>query len=340
MADGNAKTELVTIPKTDALMVFTTPAAIDPILARVRQEIDAFVPDVSTKRGRDDIASIAYRVARSKTYLDGVGKELADEQKEIPKRIDAARKRIRDTLDAWKDEVRKPLTEWEAAEDARVNRIKADLAELQGVIDDQVPRSSDVVRERLSEVRAEAITEDRWNEYTAAAAVLKDKAIASLEAKLADAMKREAEAAELERLRAEAAERERIAREEQARRDAEDRERKAAETAAAAERAKAEAALKAAQDAAERKEREHKAALEAAERKAIEAAQRAKAEAEQSAMREAAEKAKREADREHRATINRAALAAFVDGGLSDDVAKQAVTLIAAGSIPYVTMNY
>jgi hypothetical protein len=46
------------------------------------------------------------------------------------------------------------------------------------------------------------------------------------------------------------------------------------------------------------------------------------------------------ADREHRATINRSALAAFVEAGISEDVAKQVVTLIAAASIPNVTINY
>jgi len=340
MADGSTDTQLVTIPKANALEIFTTPAMIDPILARIRQQIDEFKPDLSTASGRKAIASIAYKVAQSKTYLDGVGKELVAAQKEIPNKIDASRKRIRDTLDAWKDEVRKPLTDWEAAEEARVNRIKADLAELQGTIDDRQERSCEAIRDRLSEVKAEAITEDRWNEYTGAAAELKDKAIAALETALVAAEKREAEAAELARLRAEAAERERAEREAQAKRDAEERERRAAEAAAAAERAKAEGAARAAQEEATRKDREHKAALEAAERRAVEAAAKAKAEVEEAARRELAEKAKREADREHRATINRMALSAFVGHGFDEDAAKRVVTLIAAGEIPAVSINY
>lgn len=340
MADGTASTELVSIPKADALTVFTTPDKIDPILARIRQEIDGFVPDISSKRGRDNVASMAYRVARSKTYLDGVGKELVDELKDVPKKIDASRKRIRETLDAWQKEVRRPLTEWEDAEEARVSRIKDCLAELQSLIADTTERPAIIIRERLAEVKAEAITEDRFGEYTGAAAELKDKAIAALEVQIATAEKRESDAAELARLRAEAEVRAQAEREAKAKQDAEEREWRAAEAAAAAERAKAEAAAKAAHDAAERKEREHKAALEAAERKAVEAAVRAKAEVEAGIAREAAEKAKREADREHRATINRAALAAFVEAGIADDVAKQVVTLIAAASIPNVTINY
>lgn len=340
MADGTASTELVSIPKADALTVFTTPEQIDPILARIRQEIDGFVPDITSKRGRDNVASMAYRVARSKTYLDGVGKELVDELKDVPKKIDASRKRIRETLDAWQKEVRRPLTEWEDAEESRVSRIKDCLAELQALIGDTIERPSLIIRERLAEVKAEAITEDRFGEYTGAAAELKDKAIAALEVRIATAEKRESDAAELARLRAEAEVRAQAEREAKAKQDAEERERRAAEVAAAAERAKAEAAAKAAAEAAERKDREHKAAIEAAERKAVEAAARAKAEVEASIAREAAEKARREADREHRATINRAALAAFVEAGIAEDVAKQVVTLIAAASIPNVTINY
>ncbi len=340
MADGATDTQLVTIPKDNALQIFTTPAMVDPILTGIRQKIDEFKPDISTAAGRKAIASIAYKVAQSKKYLDGVGKELVAAQEEIPNKIDASRKRIRDTLDAWKDEVRKPLTDWEAAEEARVNRIKADLAELQAVIDDRQERTSEIVRERLAEVKAKAITEDRWNEYVGAGAELKDKATAALETALAEAEKREAEAAELARLRAAAAERDRLAREEQAKRDAEERERKVAEAAAAAERAKAETAARLAQEEAARKEREHKAAIEAVERRAIEAAAKAKAEIEDAQRRELAEKAKREADREHRAMINRAALAALVDNGIAEDVAKQVVTLIAAGSIPAVSIFY
>lgn len=340
MADGSTDTQLVTIPKANALEIFTTPEMVDPILARIRKQIDDFTPDLSTASGRKAIASIAYKVAQSKTYLDGVGKQLADEQKEIPKRIDASRKRIRDTLDAWKDEVRKPLTDWETAENARVNKIKADLAELQGIIDDRTERSAETVRDRLVAVKAEAITEERWNEYAGAAAELKDKAIAALETALAAAEKRDAEAAELARLRAESAERERVEAAAKAEAQYKENVRKAAEAAAAAEKAKAESAARAAQQEAERKEREHKAALEAAERRALEAAAKAKAEVEEAARRELAEKAKREADREHRATINRAALSAFVENGLADAVAKQVVTLIAAGSIPAVSINY
>ncbi len=48
----------------------------------------------------------------------------------------------------------------------------------------------------------------------------------------------------------------------------------------------------------------------------------------------------READLEHKKSINRAALEAFIAGGMPEACAKQAVTLIAQRKIPAVTISY
>ena len=118
-------TELALLPsKESALQVFSTPKGLEPYLAKIKEELDAFVPDVGTKKGRDAIASMAYRVAKSKTALDNIGKELVADLKDVPKKIDAERKWMRDLLDVWKDEVRKPLTEWEEVEAAREAKHK------------------------------------------------------------------------------------------------------------------------------------------------------------------------------------------------------------------------
>jgi|CXWL01.1.fsa_nt_gi septal ring factor EnvC (AmiA/AmiB activator) len=350
MADGT-DTSLVTIPTADALAVFTTPERIDPILASIRAKIDAFTGDLDTASGRKEIASMAYTVARSKTYLDGIGKQLVDEQKLIPNKIDASRKRIRDTLDAWRDEVRAPLDEWEAAERGRVDRIKTDLAALQNFIDDQSERPSATIRETIASLELTPIGEADYHEYIGAAVELHAKALAALNVRLAAAEKREADAAELARLRAEAearaeierkaqADREAAERQAKAEADAAERAKQAAEAAARAERTKAEAAAKAAQEAADRREREHKEELAAVEQRATEAAEKAKADAERAALIEAAETAKRMADIDHRGRINRAALAAFVEAGIPEDVAKNVITLIAARSIPAIAINY
>ena len=122
--------ELITIPPQTALMVFTTEGAIDPLLARVRAFTEGFVPDTSTKKGRAEIASRAFRVSQTKSHLETCGKALADQQKDVPRKIDATRRLIRETLDRLRDEIRKPLDEWETAEAARVAAHKASMASI------------------------------------------------------------------------------------------------------------------------------------------------------------------------------------------------------------------
>ena len=115
-------TDLVVIEKATALDVFKSSDSVEDIISKVEREVESFVADVNTTKGRKDIASMAYKVAQSKTYLDGLGKDLVAELKEVPKLIDANRKTVRDRLDALRDKVRQPLTEWEAEEE----RIKAE----------------------------------------------------------------------------------------------------------------------------------------------------------------------------------------------------------------------
>lgn len=333
-------TDLVAIPEDRALIVFTQDGAIDPLLQRIRAELDAFKADISTASGRKAVASMAYKVAQSKSRIDDAGKKLVAQQKEIPNKIDATRKRVRDTLDKWRDEVRKPLTDWEAEEDERIERIKSSMSELQGVIDDQSDRSSEIIRERLGEVERKAITEQFYAEFTGAAAELKDKAIAALRVALERAQKREAEQVELARLRAAEAERKQKERDDQIAREAAERAKRDAEAKAEAARKAAEDATRREREAAERRELELKLQAEQAERRAAEAEAKAKREAEQKATAEKAEAARREADKAHRATINKAALDALVADGIAKDTAKAVITLIAKKGVPHVSINY
>jgi len=334
--------DIVEIPSKDAFAVFTAPsfASIDPILGRVRAEIDAFDADVSTAAGRKAIASMAFKISKAKTYIDGVGKTLVDEYKDIPKKIDATRKHVRDTLDAWKFEVRKPLDDWEAAEEERIERIKCNIEELQHVLVDTVERSSECLRDRLGEIERDDYTEARFEEYLEAAIELRDKAIAHLKVRIETAEKREADAAELAKLRKEAEERAARDRDERIAREAAEKAKADAEKAIAAEReaaAKREADLKAAAEKAQRdkEEAEHRAIRAAHE--AVEAAEKKRIEEENA---RALEQKRREADRDHKARTNRLAVAALVEGGINESDARNVITMIARGAVPAVTISY
>ena len=125
MSEVNTEKHLITIESAKALEVFTTPKKLDALMNEVKKQTLDLVFDINTPTGRKDIASVAYRIARTKTYLDDIGKDLVSEYKELPKRIDAGRKLARDTLDALKEQVRKPLDEWEAEQEILKNQLDA-----------------------------------------------------------------------------------------------------------------------------------------------------------------------------------------------------------------------
>lgn len=353
-----AQTEIAAVPpKETALQVFQAANGLDPYLKKIREEIDAFVPDVSSRKGRDAIASIAYKVARSKSALDNVGKELVAELKEIPKKIDAERKRMRDTLDAWQEEVRRPLNEWQTKEDARVDkhndgitRLKVYAEELEGI-------TAEDLADRIEKVDGVAIGE-QWEEFEAEAARAKDRSLKTLRDALAKRQQYESEQAELVRLRAEAEAREQKDREERIAREAAEKASREAEEKSKAERdaaARREQALKdqaeQARLATERAEADRQAAeqraeqeKQQAERRAEEAAEAARQDERRRADAAAAEilrqQEARERDKAHQAKINREALAAFVAGGMTEECARQAVTLIAKRQIPNVSISY
>ena len=351
-------TDLIALPpKETALQVYSAPQGLDPYLAKIKEELDAFVPDVSTKKGRDAIASIAYKVAKGKTALDNIGKDLVAELKDVPKKIDAERKRMRDLLDQWKDEVRKPLTDWEEAEEARQARHKAGIEWFQLRAKEHHDLDLQELRSSLTGVEGKTV-DAAWEEFEAEAHRAKAKAVEALAAAVAAREKHEAEQAELAKLRAEAAAREQKDREERIAREAAERAQREAEAKAQAER---EAAIKReaeAAAAAERRELELKLAAERAEREKAEAIQReqqAKADAERReaeavaaeqrrvaaiAEAETKEAKRREADKAHKTAINRAALDAFMAGGMTEECAKLAVTLIAKKAIPAVSITY
>lgn len=332
-------------PKMTALEIFSARFDSDvvhpitPILERVRAEIDGFSPDLSTASGRKAIASLAYRVTRAKTTLDGIGKKLNDEAKDVPRRIDATRKHCRDLLDQWAEDVRAPLTEWETQEEARKARHTNALTWIGNL---HVPSQATAaeLHQQLTELDAIVITPAACEEYEAEYRIARDAARPVLLTQIDTAEKREADAAELAALRKAAAERARQEHDEKLRKEGEERARLEAEADARAERERAEREKEALRLQLERAEAERQAAVAAAERKAVAAAAQAKAEVEAKARAEAEDKAKREADKAHRAKINREAVNAFVENGADEDTAKYVVTLIAKGKIPNVTINY
>jgi hypothetical protein len=338
----NEMTTAIAIPTgTDLVALFKAPEQMDAILARIESEARSHAPDLSTSTGRKAIASVAAKVARSKTALDDAGKALNESARAQINAVDAERRKLRDRLDALKDEVRKPLTDWEVAEEARVSTLKARVERVR-LAHEMLPPDYTAEQAAALVARVEAIAiDDTWAEFTTEAARYKDQALATLRMMLADATKRETEAAELARLREEAAaraeadrQREEAERAEAARVAAEKAEagRLARIKAEAEAQAKAEAerAVRAAQEAAEKAEREAiereaaiRAEADAAAAKAARDLVEAQAATERAAQverdriaaqakAEADARAKREADQAHRDGIQQAICEALI----------------------------
>jgi hypothetical protein len=64
---------LIVIEKSSVQNIFTEKSKIDRLLEEVRTKTLSIVPDVSTEQGRKNIKSLAYKVTKTKTYLDGMG---------------------------------------------------------------------------------------------------------------------------------------------------------------------------------------------------------------------------------------------------------------------------
>ena len=386
----STETQLSILPaKEVAITVFSTPNGLDPYLAAVREEIDKFnasAPDVKTKKGQDAYRSIAYSLAGSKSKLDGFGKDLVAELKEIPKKIDDERKRVRELLSAWQEEVRKPLTDWEEAEKARKQGHQDSIDWLTNRDDGLPELSSSQIAQRIDEVETFVIG-THLEEFEADAARAKDAVLGKLRPAFIARQTHEAELAEIARFNAEKAEREQREHDEaiaraaaekaqqeaaaaaQAERDAAARREQELKDQAAAQQLAAEQAARDAEAAANQQAVQLKLAAEQAERIAAQAEasrlaaiqqaeqDRIAAEQRQAAAVEKARQdeldrqaaaiafeleqaAAREADKANQAKVNRAAMEAFMKGGMTEACAKQAVTLIAQRKIPAVAITY
>lgn len=332
--------------------MFKEPSQVEDLIGRLEAEVLSHAPDLSTVKGRKAIASLAYKVAQSKTALDKAGKSLTDEARAQIASVDAERRKVRERLDALKEKVRKPLDDWEAEEERRrmdlQNRLK-NLSLRASMF------TSECIKERIAAVEAVPI-DDGWREFIAEAAQVKDQTLAALRVDLQQAEKQEAERAELARLRAEAEAREKVDRE---RREAEEAERRRveaekaeAERQAQIEREKQEAAERAAREAEERAKAEaERQAREAAEREAQLqrqlAEEKARSEAAAQAERDRIEsekraeeqaRQKREADAAHRAQIKHQIMAAL-EPMVGKQAAKDVSAALMDGKIPHTKVT-
>ena len=286
--------------KPEQAPVLYVAGGLDTYLEQIRQAVNE-VPDLSTKKGRDRVASLAAQVSRSKTAIEKPGREYLKRLKEAVRPAEAEIKRFVDACDELRDATRRPLTEWEAEQE----RIKAE--------------------EAMNALHAEALEMNEKFDRQRAAQFEVDHEMALLmnkdfdrereeQRRLAEQAQRERD----ERLKQEAAE--------QARRDAE-----------AKHKAEIEAAARREAEAEARAEREKAAAVEAERLKAKQAEEKRLAEE----KRIADEQAKREADVKHRKTVGTNIVNALTSHtSLTREQAIEVLTALKDDLIPCAKIHY
>ena len=144
--ENNTKIEnpLITVEgfklkKLSVITTFSDETKINKAIDKFRTEALSVVPDLSTKKGRDVIASTAFKVSKKKTSII---KEMIDpsieDAKKLVKNVNDGKKHFQNKMDALRDEVRKPLTEWEEAEkikeNKRIESIKKRIAGIASIV--------------------------------------------------------------------------------------------------------------------------------------------------------------------------------------------------------------
>ena len=343
--------DIVKIVSENPVTVLTNEKTYSEFYNRIKEEVNGHSPDLSTVKGRSEIASLAYKITRSKTAIDAAGKKLNEESRAKINAVDAQRRKIRDELDALAEEVRKPLTEWEEKEKSRELKANSEISlwsELSRIDQEDTSVEVRLILAKIEQYAPDKETfqdgyDDAVSKYQAAVEKLNDGLI-RLE-------KHEADQAELARLRAEQEERERMERERLEKEEAVRIEKERMEREAAEQKAREERAAEQAKIAAEEKARIEKENIEKEARARIEKAEaetralKQKQEQEDAARvaeieRTKREEAARQADRNHRGEIMKQSKEAIMSQGVDEEAAKKLVLAIVAGEIPNVSLRF
>ena len=260
--------ELMVVDAQNAVQIFTG-GGMATILDGIEAKVRAIPLDPSTATGREEIRSVAYRVAKTKVALDAEGKKLTEGWRTATAKVNEERKRATERLEALADEVRKPLTEFENKEKIRVAAHEEALSDITGLhaLVAATPDAGLVQLETWSVDLRNSNVDREWEEFTVRATAARAAADKYITDRLDARKKWEVEQEELARLRKEEAERLQRERDERLKAEAAEKarmeaERKAKEAADAARREQEEASRR----AAELFQKEEKAKLEAEQR--------------------------------------------------------------------------
>lgn len=337
-----------------------TEEGMNEIISAIKAEVKDFKADISTKEGRAEIISMAFKIAKCKAPIKNLASELKEESKKLIDGVNSQWNRYEKEMDTLRDEIRKPVDEIEA-EEKRILQEKHDrLNQIEATINPFVASSVAGCQELMQDL--ENVFNFNWGDFKFKAEEKFNQAKNYLQSQLEKNIKNEAQEAELKQLKKEKDEREKKDREEQIAREAvekaiieaEAREKRIEQEKIDAENRAKEAErlrIEQAKIAENNRILAEKKAKEDAEKAVVEAIGRERNRVESEKRKEAEALEKREANKKHRAKINNEALDKISDliinnialeNGEDDcvEIAKLIIEAIARGEVPHVQINY
>lgn len=351
--------ELQVLEQNVIVSAFAKRGGTDELFDRIAQEARSHVPDVTTKKGRDAIGSLAMKISKSKTVIEKYGKDLVAEQKAQIKLIDDDRISVVKKFDELRNEILAPRDAWEQAEKDRVAKHESAIEAIKNFANNNflITANSSMIEGAIATLNDQAI-DSSFEEYEEQAKLAKFETLETLRNALSETQSLEAERAELERLRQADIERQQKERDEKIAREAADKARVEAEAKALADRKRAEqekleaeqreARLKLEKEQAELREQqlkqqaiEREKQAEIDRQKAVEAERlRIEQEAKAKADAELKEQQAREANKAHKKKICNEALQGLMNLGISEELGKQILQAIHKGEVPHVSIKF
>lgn len=339
--------ELVVIETANVPALFEKDGC-NPIIEGLKKEAAKFEGDISTAKGRKEIASFARKFSTSKVYLDKLGKALSDEYRAKIAPIQAERNKIEVCCDELRDKIRKPLTDWEDAEKERVKRHEDAIQFINNHLEVEFEDSVHVAK--LLEMVNGVVVDEAFEEFELAARKEKEKVVEQLEAKFIVLQDAEKEKAEADRLEEERLAKEQKEREKKIAKEAAEKATREAKAKTKEKEAKAKQAVIDAKAATEKAKREKKEAKDLAEKEKKAAAEQAEKDREAAVEAEKQRQAdqikadkeaeeKRQANKKHRNKIIKEVNEDFMKWTKSD-VEKSLVDAIVDGDIRHLKVEF
>lgn len=199
---------LIVLEEINAVELFTKDGGADIILENLKTAFNAFVPDLTTGKGRDEIKSYARKFSTSKVAIVAEHKKLVADEKEKLKKIDAVKKSIVEACDDYRDRTRQPLTDWEEAIkqiEAQAGEVVKSLIGLSELSGEETSVELGVILDSITMFEISNTLGDHCERLNAQ----KETALTRIKEKIAARLQHEKDQAELAKLREEAAERQR-----------------------------------------------------------------------------------------------------------------------------------